>query len=86
MLASKILGLVLILLGILILFLLRDTLIAIIVFAIEFLGIVVAFVLILAGIALLYGGSWTWWTGRRAFSGLSGIRVERVRPSSHGLV
>lgn len=62
---NQILGLVLLLLGLVILFLLRNTLIAIIIFAIEFVGVVIGLILIFAGIAMIYGDRWMWGTWRK---------------------
>jgi len=55
-----VLGLVLVILGLVLLYLLRNLVVKIIIFFIEFLGIVVAIVLIAVGIGLLL------WPGRRS--------------------
>ena len=49
-------GVVLVLLGLATLYLLRDPLFGLIVFVFEFIGIVIGFVLLLAGLALIFGG------------------------------
>jgi len=52
-------GLVLVLLGITTLYLLRDALFELIVLAFQFFGIVIGFVLLFAGLALIFGrGMW----------------------------
>ncbi len=52
-------GVVLVLLGLATLYLLRDPLLGLIVFVFEFIGIVIGFVLLLAGLALVFGrGMW----------------------------
>jgi len=57
---QEVLGLVLVIVGLVLLFLLRSLVLRIIIFLIEFLGIVVALVLIALGIGLLL------WPGRRS--------------------
>jgi len=52
-------GVVLVLLGFVTLYLLRDPLFRLIVFVFEFIGIVIGFILLLAGLALIFGrGIW----------------------------
>ena len=52
-------GIVLVLLGLATLYLLRDPLFGLMVFVFEFIGIVIGFVLLLAGLALTFGrGFW----------------------------
>jgi len=52
-------GIVLVLLGLATLYLLRDPLLGLMVFVFEFIGIVIGFVLLLAGLALTFGrGFW----------------------------
>ena len=52
-------GVVLVLLGLVTLYLLRDPLFRLIVFVFEFIGIVIGFILLLAGLALIFGrGIW----------------------------
>ena len=52
-------GVVLVLLGFVTLYLLRDPLFRLIVFVFEFIGIVIGFILLLAGLALILGrGIW----------------------------
>ncbi len=57
---QEVLGLVLVIVGLVLLYLLRSLVLRIIIFLIEFLGIVVAIVLIAVGIGLLL------WSGRRS--------------------
>ena len=52
-------GVVLVLLGLATLYLLRDPLFGLIVFVFEFIGIVIGFILLFAGLALIFGrGMW----------------------------
>ena len=52
-------GVALVLLGLATLYLLRDPLLGLIVFVFEFIGIVIGFILLLAGLALIFGrGIW----------------------------
>ena len=52
-------GVVLVLLGFVTLYLLRDPLFRLIVFVFEFIGIVIGFILLLAGLVLIFGrGIW----------------------------
>ena len=52
-------GVVLVLLGFVTLYLLRDPLFRLIVFVFEFIGILIGFILLLAGLALIFGrGIW----------------------------
>ena len=52
-------GVVLVLLGVATLYLLRVPLLGLIVFVLEFIGIVIGFILLLAGLALIFGrGIW----------------------------
>ena len=52
-------GVVLVFLGFVTLYLLRDPLFRLIVFVFEFIGIVIGFILLLAGLALIFGrGIW----------------------------
>ena len=53
-----VIGLLLIILGLLILFLLRDILFRLILFALEFLGIAIGVFLVIAGAGILAGARW----------------------------
>ena len=52
------LGAVLVVLGFAILFLLRNALIRLIIFLLEFLGIFLGFLLIVVGIGMIFAGKW----------------------------
>ena len=54
----QIIGAALIIVGAVMLYLLRGPLVSLVVLAFEFLAIVVAVILVLAGVALLVGGHW----------------------------
>jgi hypothetical protein len=60
---SRPIGLILLALGLILLFLLRNALIRMVIFVLEFLGVLLGFLLIAAGLAILFGG--TWISGRR---------------------
>ncbi|MDA4128248.1 MAG: hypothetical protein OK422_02095 [Thaumarchaeota archaeon] len=60
---SAIVGVVLILAGLLLLFLLRDVLVTLIVFLLGVLGVTIGFVLIFVGIGIIAGGWWMRWGG-----------------------
>lgn len=51
-------GVILVLLGLATLYLLRGPLFRLIVFVFEFVGIIIGFLLLLAGLALIFGTSW----------------------------
>jgi len=67
-------GVVLVLLGLGALYLLRAPLVGLIVFVFEFIGIVIGFLLLLVGIALIIGAGW----GRRGPVRRSRPGLERV--------
>jgi hypothetical protein len=56
-------GVILVLLGLATLYLLREPLFGLIVLVFEFIGIVIGFILLLAGLALIFGGGF--WSSRR---------------------
>jgi len=55
---EQVVGAVLLLLGLTVLYLLRDSLLRLIVFFLEFFGIIIGLVLLFAGLALLFGLPW----------------------------
>lgn len=54
----QVVGALLIVVGLVMLYLLRGPLVALVLFVIEFLAIVIALILVVVGIALLVGGHW----------------------------
>lgn len=71
--SQQILGLVSFLLGVLILFLLREPLYKLIVLVLQLIGIFVGLLLIVVGVALIFGGRWVrrrgpWGQGSKTFS------------------
>jgi hypothetical protein len=60
---SRSIGLVLIALGLILLYLLRNALVRLVIFVLEFVGVLFGVMLIAAGLAMLFGGAWI--SGRR---------------------
>lgn len=56
--SAELSGMVMIVLGLAILFLLRDVMIRLIILFIEFLGVIIGFFLVVVGVGLLLGGRW----------------------------
>ncbi len=55
---STLFGAILLILGLVILFLLREVLIRLIIFVFEFIGVMIGFLLLFVGLGILLGGRW----------------------------
>ncbi len=55
---STLFGAILLILGLVILFLLREVLIRLIIFVFEFIGVMIGFILLFVGLGILLGGRW----------------------------
>ena len=57
---SQVVGVVLVCLGLVVLFVLRSVLVQLLLFILEFLGILIGFILILLGLGLIFGKAVVW--------------------------